>query len=162
MYLISCFVHNKSYLDQSFTSQYPVRFLVTPQVPWSTEGLHTMVARVGLVFHMSHPVVVQVGASSKALATGITLVWFLSCVDSSVSVQGGTCRECFLTELTGVGPFPGVSSHMSLQQAWSVKHLATLVAWKYLLGEAKCLPLLLLLYSWLHDCELILTRTSIT
>ena len=75
-------------------------FLMTPQVPWSTERLQTVVARVGLVLHMSHPVVVQVGASSETLSTGLTFVWLLSCVDSPVSVQGGAGGECFITKVT--------------------------------------------------------------
>ena len=75
-----------------------------PQVTRSWKGAWALRARVGLVLDVSHPVVVQVGASSEALSTGFTLVWLFSCVDSSVSVQGRASGESFLTEVTHIRP----------------------------------------------------------
>ena len=38
---------------------------------------------------MCHSVVIEVGASSKAFATGLALVWLFTSVNTSVSVQRG-------------------------------------------------------------------------
>ena len=53
---------------------------------------------------MCHPVVVEVGASSKAFAAGFTLVRLLSSVNSSVGVQRGAGGESFLAEVTNIWP----------------------------------------------------------
>ena len=83
---------------------------------------------VNIYLDVCHLVVVKVGASSEALATGITLVWLLACVDSSVSIQGGAGGESFLTNVTHMRSLPGMDSNVSLQKAWTVKYLSTVVA----------------------------------
>ena len=70
----------------------------------------------------------------EALATGLTPVRLLSCVDSPVCVEAGAGGEFLGAEVTGVRPLPCVDPDVSLQQAWSVKFLTTGVTWKQPLG----------------------------
>ena len=52
-------------------------------------------------------------------------MWLLSSVDSPVSVQAGAGGESFAADVTHVRPLPCVGPDVSLQQAGSVKLLAT-------------------------------------
>ena len=96
---------------------------------------------------MCHFVIVKVGRSCECLATKLALVWFLSSVDSPVRVQAGAGRESFVAEVTFIRPLPCVDPYVSLQQAGSVKFLATGGAWKKSLG---------LIFWLLQDFQVIL------
>ena len=104
------------------------------QVSRGGEGLGAEATWMGFDLFMSHPMVVEVGGCCKALATGLTPVRLLSCVDSPVCVEARAGGEFLGAEVTGVRPLPCVDPDVSLQQAWSVKFLTTGVTWKQPLG----------------------------
>ena len=63
--------------------------LVASEIAWCAEGLEAVVAGVGFVLDVGHPVVVKVGAGCEALSTGLALVRPFPGVNPSMCVQGG-------------------------------------------------------------------------
>jgi len=90
----------------------------------------TLWTRVRLVLDVCHPVVVEVGAGSKAFATCLALVWLLSSVDTSVGVQRGAGGEPFLAEVTNIRLFSCMDSQVPLKETRSVEVFSTCGAWK--------------------------------
>ena len=123
------------------------------EVPRSGEGLGAEAAWMRFNLLMSHPMVVEVGGCCKALATGLTPVRLLSCVDSPVCVEARAGGEFLGAEVTGVRPLPCVDPDVSLQQAGSVKLLAT--------GVTRQQPLLVTLGPLGFDGQLVLIIQSL-
>ena len=102
-----------------------VCLLVASEIAWCAEGLEAVVAGVGFVLDVGHPVVVEVRAGGEALSTRLALVRSFPRVDPSVCVQGGAGGEGLVAELTRVRSLPRVGPHVSLEQGGPVEHLAT-------------------------------------
>ena len=99
--------------------------LVASEIAWCAEGLEAVVAGVGFVLDVGHPVVVEVRAGGEALSTRLALVRSFPSVDPPVCVQGGAGGEGLVAELTRVRSLPRVGPHVSLEQGGPVEHLAT-------------------------------------
>ena len=123
--------------------------LVASEIAWCAEGLEAVVAGVGFVLDVGHPVVVEVRAGSEALSTRLALVRSFPSVDPPVCVQGGAGGEGLVAELTRVRSLPRVGPHVSLEQGGPVEHLATVGTGDRLLTQpGHPLRLLRLLGTW--------------
>ena len=123
--------------------------LVASEIAWCAEGLEAVVAGVGFVLDVGHPVVVEVRAGSEALSTRLALVRSFPRVDPPVCVQGGAGGEGLVAELTRVRSLPRVGPHVSLEQGGPVEHLATVGTGDRLLTQpGHPLRLLRLLGTW--------------
>ena len=123
--------------------------LVASEIAWCAEGLEAVVAGVGFVLDVGHPVVVEVRAGGEALSTRLALVRSFPCVDPPVCVQGGAGGEGLVAELTRVRSLPRVGPHVSLEQGGPVEHLATVGTGDRLLTQpGHPLRLLRLLGTW--------------
>ena len=126
-----------------------VCLLVASEIAWCAEGLEAVVAGVGFVLDVGHPVVVEVRAGGEALSTRLALVRSFPCVDPPVCVQGGAGGEGLVAELTRVRSLPRVGPHVSLEQGGPVEHLATVGTGDRLLTQpGHPLRLLRLLGTW--------------
>ena len=86
--------------------------------------------------NMCHFVIVKIGRGCKGLATHLTLMWLLSCVDPPVRVQAGAGAEPLVANVTHMRPLAGVGADVSLQETGTVELLATRVAGQQPLGGA--------------------------
>ena len=119
------------------------------EIAWCAEGLEAVVAGVGFVLDVGHPVVVEVRAGGEALSTRLALVRSFPRVDPPVCVQGGAGGEGLVAELTRVRSLPRVGPHVSLEQGGPVEHLATVGTGDRLLTQpGHPLRLLRLLGTW--------------
>ena len=123
--------------------------LVASEIAWCAEGLEAVVAGVGFVLDVGHPVVVEVRAGGEALSTRLALVRSFPRMDPPVCVQGGAGGEGLVAELTRVRSLPRVGPHVSLEQGGPVEHLATVGTGDRLLTQpGHPLRLLRLLGTW--------------
>ena len=87
-------------------------------------------AGVWLYLLVGHLVIVEVGGGREPFAASLALVRLLARVNPPVRVETGAGGELFITEVTGVGPLPGMYPDVPLQKTRPVKLLTTGLARK--------------------------------